>query len=354
MSGTNVLLEVKDLVKWFPIRGGLFNKPVNYVKAVDGVSFFVREGETLGLVGESGCGKTTIGRLISRLIDPDNGSMLFESKTLNRKIDLSSISDEELKEVRTEIQMIFQDPFSSLNPRMTVQEILEEPFIIHQMGTKAEIKDRVSYLLRAVGLRPEYASRYPHEFSGGQRQRICIARALALSPKLVIADEPVSALDVSIRGQILNLLNILRERFGFTYIFISHDLSVVEYIADRVAVMYLGKIVELASVEELYSRPRHPYTEALLSAVPVPDPDYKVKRIILKGTVPSPIDPPSGCRFHTRCLYAQDCCHKDVPELREVAPGHYVACHLASDLTLRGIGKLNIGNAYGLGTTGTI
>jgi oligopeptide/dipeptide ABC transporter ATP-binding protein len=336
------LLEVRNLQKWFPVHGGLLNRVVNHVKAVDGVSFNVKKGETLGLVGESGCGKTTVGRMISRLIEPTGGEIHFDSETLGtpgepRRVDLLKLDGEELKSVRTEIQMIFQDPFSSLNPRMTVQEILSEPFDIHSMGSRSEIDDRIAYLMRAVGLRPEYAARYPHEFSGGQRQRIGIARSLALSPRLVIADEPVSALDVSIRGQVLNLLSTLRESFGFTYIFVSHDLSVVEHISNRVAVMYLGLIVELASVDTLFKRPLHPYTEALLSAIPVPDPDLKRERIILKGTIPSPLNPPSGCRFHTRCRYAEDRCKQEVPELKESVPGHWVACHLWDELSLQGV-----------------
>lgn len=347
MIGNDILLEVKDLVKWFPKKAGLLKKNAGSVKAVDGVSFYIRKGETLGLVGESGCGKTTVGRLISRLIDPDKGQMLYSKDGREAMVDLATLKGQDLKNVRSDVQMIFQDPFSSLNPRMTVREILEEPFIIHNMGTKSEISDRIAYLLRAVGLRPEFASRYPHEFSGGQRQRIGIARALTLSPKLIVADEPVSALDVSIRGQVLNLMTILQESFGFTYLFVSHDLSVVEHISERIAVMYVGKIVEMGSVEQLYLSPKHPYTEALLSAIPVADPELKSERIILKGSVPSPVNPPSGCRFHTRCMYATELCKNTEPILADVTQGHQVACHLSADLNLRGIETIPIATQTG-------
>src|SRR5690606_24961702 len=330
--------------------GGLLRRKVADVKAVDDVSFFVREGETLGLVGESGCGKTTVGRTILRLIEPTAGEALFRSEVLADKesgqeravVDLFKLDKEQLKRVRREVQMIFQDPNSSLNPRMTVRDILAEPFEIHRIGSKAEIDDRIVELMQAVGLRPEYRNRYPHQFSGGQRQRIGIARALALRPKLIIADEPVSALDVSIQGQVLNLLADLQEQFGLTYIFVAHDLSVVEHISDRVAVMYLGKVVELASSEALYRSPKHPYTEALLSAVPIADPDYRRERIILQGNVPSPLNPPPGCRFHPRCPYAQQGnrmakCSGEVPELRDLGGGHWVACHFAEELKLQGV-----------------
>lgn len=335
-STARPLLEVTDLVKHFPVRGRMSRRVAGHLKAVDGVSFDVCEGETLALVGESGCGKTTVGRMLARLIEPGSGRMVLHRQD-GQMTDLTTVSRTELKQLRTEIQMIFQDPFSSLNPRMTVKDILAEPFAIHRMGTRAEVEERVSYLLRAVGLRSEYQNRYPHEFSGGQRQRIGIARALALSPRLVIADEPVSALDVSIRGQVLNLLLALQRGFGLTYIFISHDLSVVEYLSDRVAVMYLGRIVEMAGVAELYRRPLHPYTEALLSAIPSPDPDLRRERIVLEGTPPSPLNPPEGCPFHTRCRYAQSRCRTDVPPLIELQPGHQVACHVSNTLELRGV-----------------
>jgi len=346
----DALLEVRHLTKYFPVYGGLLRRKVADVKAVDDVSFFVREGETLGLVGESGCGKTTVGRAILRLIEPTSGEVLFRSSVLadaskgekSVVVDLAKLDKERLKRVRREVQMIFQDPNSSLNPRMTVRDILAEPFEIHKMGSKAEIDDRIVELMQNVGLRPEYRNRYPHQFSGGQRQRIGIARALALRPKLIIADEPVSALDVSIQGQVLNLLEDLQEQFGLTYVFVAHDLSVVEHISDRVAVMYLGKLVELASSDDLYRRPKHPYTEALLSAVPIADPDYRRERIILEGNVPSPLNPPPGCRFHTRCPYAKqggrmEKCSTESPQLRHVGHDQWVACHFADELDLRGV-----------------
>lgn len=337
-----VLLEVRGLKQYFPIRKGFLQRTVGHVKAVDDVSFFVRSGETLGLVGESGCGKTTVGRAIGRIYRPTAGQVLFRSASLGRVVDVATLGRNELKAIRREIQIIYQDPFSSLNPRMRVGEILEEPLIIHGVGNKKERQRRIDYLLDAVGLRPAYKERFPHEFSGGQRQRIGIARALALEPKLVIADEPVSALDVSVQSQILNLLHDLQKELGLTYIFVAHDLSVIGQISDRVAVMYLGQVVELADLDSLYYSPRHPYTEALLSAVPRPDPDHQVDRILLEGTVPSPIDPPPGCRFHTRCPYAkeagrQERCSTVEPELLEAASGNWVACHFSGDLLLRTI-----------------
>ncbi len=333
-----VLLEVKDLKKYFPIYRGLFRRQIGIVKAVDGVSFFVREGETLGLVGESGCGKTTTGRCILRAIDPTSGQILFRRRD-GSVVDVAQLDHQELRPLRREMQMIFQDPYSSLNPRMTILEIVGEPLIVNNVAKGKELEDRVAYLLRRVGLRPEYLRRYPHAFSGGERQRIGIARALALHPRLIVADEPVSALDVSVRAQTLNLLQDLQKEFGLTYIFVAHDLSVVEYIADRVAVMYLGKLVELAETEKLYTAPKHPYTEALLSAVPKPDPRLRrqSRRIVLEGDVPDPAHAPPGCPFHTRCHYAKDICRTDPPPLREVEPGHFAACHFAEELTLQGV-----------------
>ncbi len=320
MAG-DVILEVRDLVKHFPVtKGFLFQRAVGAVRAVDGVSFTVREGETLGLVGESGCGKTTTGRLILRLMEPTAGEVIFQGHNVLR------LNKEELRRLRRDMQIIFQDPYSSLNPRMTVGDIVGEPLEIHRLARGREKLRRVQELLEIVGLSPYHVNRYPHEFSGGQRQRIGIARALAVNPKLVICDEPVSALDVSIQAQVINLLEELQREFKLTYIFIAHDLSVVKHISDRIAVMYLGKIVELAPADELFENPQHPYTEALLSAVPIPDPEVKRERIILPGDVPSPVNPPSGCRFHTRCMYAVDRCRTEEPPFQEVFPGHWVAC----------------------------
>lgn len=332
-----VLLRVKRLKKYFPVRRGVFRRVVGWVKAVDEVDFFIREGETLGLVGESGCGKTTCARTILRLIEPTSGEVWFRSKQLGREVDVVHADKKTMKLLRREMQIIFQDPYSSLNPRMTVGDIIGEPLVVHKVARGKELRARVAELLEAVGLKPEHMRRYPHEFSGGQRQRIGIARALALNPQLIVCDEPVSALDVSIQAQILNLLEDLQDQFGLTYLFVAHDLSVVKHISDRVAVMYLGKIVELAETEELFLRPRHPYTEALLSAVPVPDPDYQAERIILQGDVPSPVNPPKGCRFHPRCSYAKDVCSRETPELQDLGGEHYVACHFANQLTLRGV-----------------
>lgn len=316
------LVVVANLKKHFVTKEGFFSWKEVAVKAVDGVNLNIKRGETLGLVGESGCGKSTMARLILKLEEPTEGEIFFDGE------DIIACNKERMRRLRRELQIIFQDPYSSLNPRKTVGKIVEEPFIIHRIGDKKERKKRVSELLEVVGLRPEYIDRYPHEFSGGQRQRIGIARALSLNPKLIIADEPVSALDVSIQAQIINLLHRLQEEFNLTYLFIAHDLSVVEYVSDRVAVMYLGRIVELADSHMLCSNPKHPYTEALLSAVPVPDPTLKKKRIILEGDPPNPITPPSGCHFHTRCMHKMETCDREYPPFKEVAPGHFVACHL--------------------------
>lgn len=314
------LVEVKNLVKYFPVRGGLLQRVVAWVQAVDNVSFTVREGETLGMVGESGCGKTTIGRTILRLVPATDGSVLFNGQ------DVLKANPRELKALRRNMQIIFQDPFSSLDPRMPVGESIAEGLVVHGMGSRQERFETVINTLRKVGLEDYHARRYPHEFSGGQRQRIGIARALALRPKFIVCDEPVSALDVSIQAQVLNILKELQAEFGLTFLFIAHNLSVVEHISDRVAVMYLGKMVELAPREELFRNPLHPYTQALMSAIPMPDPSLKRERIILKGDVPSPLRPPSGCRFHPRCPVALAHCSQQEPEFKEVSPDHYVAC----------------------------
>ncbi|HTU02250.1 MAG TPA: dipeptide ABC transporter ATP-binding protein [Candidatus Sulfotelmatobacter sp.] len=320
---TETLLQVRGLKKHFEIKRGFFWGEPAKVHAVDGVSFELFRGETLGLVGESGCGKSTTGRLILRLIEPTAGDVVFE------KTSIFQAGKSEMRALRQRMQIIFQDPYSSLNPRMTVEQIVGEGIIIHKLcRTRAERRERVADLLRKVGLSPEQMHRYPHEFSGGQRQRVGIARALAVNPRLIIADEPISALDVSIQAQVINLLEDLQEQFDLTYLFIAHDLRVVEHISDRVAVMYLGRIVELADSQDLYAKPLHPYTEALLSAIPIPDPTTKRQRIILEGDPPSPIHPPSGCPFHTRCHKRFQRCDAEVPALREVAPRHWVSCHL--------------------------
>lgn len=334
----HLLLEVKNLKKYFPVRRGVFRRVVANVKAVDGVSFFIREGETLGLVGESGCGKTTAGRSILRLIEPSAGEILFHNN--GQAVDIAKTPNRRMKPLRRQMQIIFQDPYSSLNPRMTIGDIIAEPLVVHRVGTAKEREARVRKLLEAVGLNPQYIKRYPHEFSGGQRQRIGIARALALGPKLIICDEPVSALDVSIQAQVINLLEDLQKEFGLTYLFIAHDLSVVRHISDRIAVMYLGQIVEMCETEELFSNPRHPYTEALLSAVPVPNPDYQRERIILKGDVPSPVNPPSGCRFHPRCQYAQALCKEQEPPLVDIGGEHFAGCHFSTTLKLKGVAEI--------------
>jgi oligopeptide/dipeptide ABC transporter ATP-binding protein len=316
------LLEVRNLKKYFPIKGGIFSKAIGYVYAVDGVSFYLNKGESLGLVGESGCGKSTTARAILRLIEPTGGEILFQGK------DVCKLNQTEMRSVRRDMQIVFQDPYASLDPRRTVEQIIGEPLDVFRISTKKERKDRIAYLLQKVGLSPDHARRYPHEFSGGQRQRIGIARALALNPKLIIGDEPVSALDVSIQAQVINLLEDIQKEFNLSYMIIAHDLAVVEHVCDRIAVMYLGRIVELAKDRELYTSPLHPYTIALLSAIPVPDPNITKKKIILEGDVPSPMQPPSGCHFHTRCPRKKEVCERAIPELVEIKESHFVACHL--------------------------
>lgn len=317
-----ILLSIKDIKKWFPVDDKLIGKPTSFVKAVDGVSFDVYKGEVLGLVGESGCGKTTISRSVLGLTEPTSGSILFEGR------ELIGMKKKELRKLRSDLQIVFQDPYSSLSPRMRIADTISEPMEIQKRGTRKERRKRVEELLEIVGLEKGFADRYPHEFSGGQRQRIGIARVLAADPKFMICDEPVSALDVSVRSQILNLLIELKRDFGLTMLFISHDLSVVEYICDRIVVMYLGRVMEIAKRDDLYRNPSHPYTRALLSAIPSPDPTLKKERILLEGDTPSPIDPPAGCRFCTRCAKAQEICRTTAPELKEIEDGHMVACHL--------------------------
>ncbi|MCB9147303.1 MAG: dipeptide ABC transporter ATP-binding protein [Caldilineaceae bacterium] len=330
------LLEVKNLKKYFPIRKGLLRRLAGHVRAVDDVSFAIRKGETLSLVGESGCGKTTTSRCILRALDPTAGQIRYRSNE-STVVDLAELPKSRLRPLRRQMQMIFQDPFSSLNPRMTLFDIISEPLVVNNVGTPQSRRERVAELLELVGLPPEFMNRYPHAFSGGQRQRIGIARALALNPALIVADEPVSALDVSVQAQIVNLLLDLQAELGLAYLFVAHDLSVVKHVSDRVAVMYVGKIVEIAETSALFSQPRHPYTEALLSAVPKPDPRLRSQRIILEGEVADPAHPPSGCYFHPRCRYAVDRCKTESPELNEIEPGHFVSCHRANEIELVGV-----------------
>ena len=325
VDGEDYLLEVKNLVKYFPIKGGFFGRTVGQVKAVDGVSFHIKRGTTMGLVGESGCGKSTIGRTILRLHDKTSGQVLFNGQ------DIFSLSSSELRKLRPKLQIIFQDPYSSLSPRLPVGEIIGEAVREHNIVPAAEFDDYITDIMKQCGLQEFHKDRYPHEFSGGQRQRICIARALALKPEFILCDEPVSALDVSIQAQIINLLRELQKNFGLTYLFISHDLSVVEHISDTVGVMYLGNMVEFADTEKIFDHPLHPYTQALFSAIPVPDPNYKMDRIVLEGSIPSPANPPAGCKFHTRCSKCMEVCKYAAPNWKEVEPGHFCACHLYND-----------------------
>jgi len=319
------ILEVNELKKYFPINDGILQRVVGHVKAVDGISFKIKRGTTMGLVGESGCGKTTVGRTILRLTGKSGGQVLFNG------IDIHSLGRKQLRAIRPKLQIIFQDPYSSLSPRLPIGEIIAEAVREHKLVPKDQLNDYIDDIMSSCGLRPYHKDRYPHEFSGGQRQRICIARALALNPEFVVCDEPVSALDVSIQAQIINLLNDLQEKFKLTYLFISHDLSVVEHISDSVGVMYLGDLVEYGEKEDIFANPLHPYTKALFSAIPVPDPDAKMNRIVLEGNIPSPANPPAGCKFHTRCSYCMEQCKTEIPQQKEIEPGHYVVCHLYND-----------------------
>ncbi len=331
-DGKDYILRVRNLKQWFPVSKSMFGKVQAYLRAVDGVSFDLERGKTIGIVGESGCGKTTLGRTILRLYDITDGSAVYTDKD-GKKYELASLKRKQLQPLRTQLQLVFQDPYSSLPPRMTVGAIIGEAVRVHKIVPKAEVHDYVLEVMRRCGLQPHYYDRYPHEFSGGQRQRICIARALAVKPNLVICDEPVSALDVSIQAQVINLLKKLQREMGISYMFISHDLSVVKYISDNIAVMYLGNIVEMGSTSDICNNASHPYTKALFSAVPVPNPHRKVKPEELEGELPSPANPPKGCKFHTRCKYCMDCCSEIEPQMREISPGHLVACHLFDDTT---------------------
>lgn len=336
MSKDNVLLEIKGLKKYFPIRAGLLRRVAGHVRAVDDVSFQIKKGETLSLVGESGCGKTTTAKCILRALNPTGGEIKFKTDN-DTVVDVAELPKGELRPLRRQMQMIFQDPFSSLNPRMTLLDIVGEPLLVNGMKSISERRERVAALLEMVGLSAEYMSRFPHAFSGGQRQRIGVARALALNPSLIVADEPVSALDVSVQAQIVNLLIDLQDQLGMAYLFVAHDLSVVKHVSDRVAVMYVGKLVEVSETNALFNRPKHPYTEALLSAVPKPDPRLRAQRIILEGDVADPAHPPSGCYFHPRCRYAVDLCRHETPQLEEIEPGHFASCHRAKEITLIGV-----------------
>ena len=335
-NNNNALLEIKNLKKYFPIRSGLFRRVTGHVKAVDDVSFHIKQGETLSLVGESGCGKTTTAKCILRALDPTDGAIAFKTDN-DTVVNIATVPKRELRPLRRQMQMIFQDPFSSLNPRMTLLDIVGEPLLLHGMKNLDQRRERVAELLEMVGLSADFMSRFPHAFSGGQRQRIGIARALALNPGLIVADEPVSALDVSVQAQIVNLMLDLQAQLGMAYLFVAHDLSVVKHVSDRVAVMYVGKLVEISDTNALFNRPKHPYTEALLSAVPIPDPRLRSQRIILQGDVADPAHPPPGCYFHPRCKHAVDICQTDPPQLQEIEPGHFVSCHRAHEISLQGV-----------------
>ncbi|WP_248926218.1 ABC transporter ATP-binding protein [Paenibacillus hamazuiensis] len=336
MESGSRILEVKSLKKYFPVKKGFLKRTAGYVKAVDDIHLHIKEGETFGLVGESGCGKTTLGRCILRAIEPSEGSALFKDRK-GSVVDITKLDHRQLRAIRRDMQLIFQDPYSSLNPRMTVMNIIGEPLVCNGIAKGEELRERVKHLMELVGLNSRHLERYPHAFSGGQRQRIGIARALATNPRFVVCDEAVSALDVSVQAQILNLLQDLQEQLHLSYLFISHDLGVIQHISDRVGVMYVGKMVEMAGTDELFNHPKHPYTEALLSAKPIPDPRVKSQRIILEGEVANPANPPSGCYFHPRCKYAKDICRKQQPEWAEVGKDHYAACHLAGELNLQGV-----------------